>query len=222
MTVILAIDGIDAAGKSTIIREIVARDSSLSSICEFSPTKLGDLIRDIITRDRFFSIAGHGGKQLEAAKSYLLLADTVAKIEKAVSSNQGRAIVMERGFLSVFGYQLSRMRSQDLLRQADAFRTSVIGVINSLTRLQAIKYGEILLVVSRETIIRRIAARGEVELASPQLQLLIDAQEVMVGLAQSFNWPMVTNNADGAFSATSTVITQQLAELKPIVGVKYV
>jgi thymidylate kinase len=220
VTVILAIDGIDAAGKSTIIRDIVGQDASLSSIDEFSPTELGDLIRSVIARERFFSIAASGGVQLEGAESYLLLADTVAKIEKAASSSQGRAIVMERGFLSVFGYQLTRMRSRDLLGQADAFKASVIGVIESLIRLQALNYYEILLFVSRETIVRRIASRGEVELTLQQLQLLIDAQEMMVGLAQRFNWPVLPNNVDGAVGAISTVIEKKLAELKPIVGAK--
>ena len=222
MSAILAIDGIDTTGKSTVIRYFVARNPGLVVVDEFSKSELGDLIRKIISRDRFFSISGKDGQKFEAAESYLLLADTIAKIERIASSKRQSSVTMERGFLSVFGYQLTRLYRRDLLNQADVFRSSVTNSIVALKKLQLIEYSEMLLVISQETLVRRIALRGENELTPPELSFLLDAQEAMKEIAYSFDWPVVENESADSISTVSMTITEQLANMRLKIGAKNV
>ena len=222
MSAILAVDGIDATGKSAVIREVVARNPELLSVDEFSNTELGDLIRRIISRERFFSLAGKDGQRVEAAESYLLFADTVAKIERIASSTQQCSAAMERGFLSLFGYQLARMHRRDMLNLADSFKSSIASSIGALNQLHSIKYSEVLLVISQETLVRRIALRGECELTPRQSSFLLDAQEAMKEMAHSFAWLVVENDSEESINTVAVMIAEQLVTMRLKINTKNV
>jgi len=112
----LSIEGTDAVGKTTLIEAIekfLQKQKKINFIIikEFSNSPLGNLIRNIINRKKFFSL---GDKiHYPFSETLLLCADFIYQLEQVLLKNAGRKklfIISDRGLYSFLTYQLLRIK----------------------------------------------------------------------------------------------------------------
>ncbi len=112
----LAIEGTDGVGKISLLKEIekflsIQRKINFAIIKEFSDSQVGDLIKDIIKKKKFFSLGE--GTHYSFSETLLLATDFVYQFEKILSGYSSRKklfIVSDRGIHSFFTYQLLRIK----------------------------------------------------------------------------------------------------------------
>jgi len=118
-----SIEGTDAVGKTKLLEEIKKFLQSQKKIKfivikEFSNSSLGNLIKDIINKKKFFSLGDRF--HYPFAETLLLCADFVYQFEQVLLKNTGRKklfIISDRGLYSFLTYQLLRIKHQ--------YRTSI-------------------------------------------------------------------------------------------------
>ena len=114
----ISIEGTDAVGKTTLveaIKKFLQKQKKINFVIikEFSNSPLGNLIRNIINRKRFFSL----GDKIHCpfSETLLLCADFVYQFEQVLLRNAGRKklfIISDRGLYSFLTYQLLRIEGR--------------------------------------------------------------------------------------------------------------
>ena len=180
----IGIDGIDCTGKTTCL-EFIRTNSGFQPIQvfdEFTYSPMGDLIRGLISQNRFFSLTVPPSSRW--ADTMLIFSDWMLKMETS-SLGEGKPLYLsDRTFLSAVAYQVVRLHEQyasvprrDLL---DIFRTLALLARRSIPTLH---FEDILLTIDESELQRRVVGRGEPALSSAEVSFLMEAQTIMVELA---------------------------------------
>ena len=114
----LSIEGTDAVGKTILLEEIEKflrnqKKIRFIVIKEFSSSSLGNFIKDIINKKKFFSLGD--GFHYPFTETLLLCADFFYQFEQVLLKNTGRKklfIISDRGLYSFLIYQSLRIKSQ--------------------------------------------------------------------------------------------------------------
>jgi thymidylate kinase len=110
----ISIEGTDSVGKTTLLKEVVnflrKKKLNCAAIKEFSDSSLGNLIKNIIKRNKFFSLGGN--EHFPFSETLLLCSDFIYQFERAILRNTKRKrlfIVSDRGPHSFLTYQCLRI-----------------------------------------------------------------------------------------------------------------
>lgn len=159
----VAIDGVDAVGKSTQVSAVSNRlrrkgISPVTQIAEFSSFPPGQIISAILARQRFYALDPQ--KRTPLADTAFLASDMMAQYETQIDPTitQGGIAVSDRGNISFIAYQALRVQEQSkVVNQQNAFEW-----VNNLAKQCLIAPDvTILLTLPEQEMIRRIVARGE-------------------------------------------------------------
>lgn len=114
----LSIEGTDGVGKTTLLEKLETflkkqKEINFAIIKEFSSSKIGLLIKDIIRRKKFFCL----GNKLHYpfSETLLLLSDFIYQFEEILSKYSDKKklfIVSDRGLYSFLTYQLLRIKQR--------------------------------------------------------------------------------------------------------------
>ncbi|GHU28065.1 hypothetical protein FACS1894152_5460 [Bacilli bacterium] len=185
----IALDGVDAVGKTTQARILYNRFSKkyrTALLGEFSNSPVGDLIVEIIRKKRFFSI--DDDKKSPVADSFLLISDMLYKAEKEVQ-NDTELIISDRGLLSLLVYQALRIEKNSRFfvdGNYDSFR--FLEEILDKTFLPIIKPTfHIVYTLKPENINKYSVNRGEPPLLKDELNFLENIQMKIVGKISQTN-----------------------------------
>lgn len=175
---IVAVDGRDAVGKSTLSEILVnkLKDSGhpATTVPEFSDTDLGRMITQNAKKQRFYSLSGDGTSPV--ADTLALAADMLLKARHAKEmKNQGLVAVSDRGLLSFQGYQGVRVDSPKKEPDYQGDSDWVAGIARNIS-FQDITFW---LRISDEEMKRRIALRSEKPLDAEALAFLQQVEEMM-------------------------------------------
>jgi thymidylate kinase len=115
----LSIEGTDAVGKTTLIKKIEVflkkqKKIKFAILKEFSNSKVGNLIKQIINKERFFHL-GNDRVHYPFSETLLLYADFIYQFEKILSKYSKKDklfIVSDRGPYLFFTYQLLRIKDK--------------------------------------------------------------------------------------------------------------
>lgn len=178
----LAIDGIDAVGKSTQVPRVANNLLDLEvnpviELKEFSNSPVGQTILRILKENRFYAL--NDEKSSPLADTLHLLSDMVYNYETAIypAVQNGGVAVTDRGASSFVGYQAVRVgeRSPQFEeRKAISWAQSIARhclVIPDLT---------VLIRISHDEMMRRVVQRGEEPLSADELEFLDKVDRTMV------------------------------------------
>ncbi len=186
----IALDGVDAVGKSTQVtrlKELIeAENQPCLALQESSESPIGNMIGQIIETQRFYAL--HAMKKTPYADTYALMADLAYKIESDADDmlRSGGTVISDRGLLSLIGYQAKRIENRSLLAPNDAvIRTTKI-VKNAFEALR-IPDLHILLTISEEEMQRRVVGRGETAMEGDDLAFMKDVNGIMQRLSSEFS-----------------------------------
>lgn len=189
----IALDGTDAAGKSTQVRLVQewlkAAGMKALALPEFSGSPLGKTIQSVIQTQRFFAL--HATRSTPYADTYALLADLVYNIEadgNAVLEN-GDVLLSDRGLLSLIGYQAKRVATHSEIQNTDSIAQIFSIVRNAMSHIR-IPDVHILLKTKETEMQRRITARGEEPLSVADLVFMREVQTTMESLGNHI--PFIT------------------------------
>lgn len=176
----VVVDGIDGAGKTTICQKISASHSErVRHIPEFSETPIGEIIREVIGRHRYFRLSA---PRLAASELLFMLSDSLAKYELVTRSGE-KYVVVDRGVFSAIAYQTvrweeeigERLDSNEALRLLEVV-TRFAPTINLFTHIN--------LFIDIESVNTRVAKRGEKALSPRGLATLQRIQDRMFVLGE--------------------------------------
>lgn len=179
----IALDGIDAVGKSTQLRKISAlmEDSGLSvvQLQEFSDSDLGDMIRGVIKQRRFFALSEDGNTPM--ANMLTLLADLVYKIEKQQNGSFQDADISlsDRGILSLLAYESVKIQRSTRTSIEDIL-TRFSGILQLATEKLPTPDLHIVYRADIEEVAKRVVARGESPLDANKISFLSSIQDVLM------------------------------------------
>lgn len=170
----VAIDGIDAVGKSTqvasVAKSLRGRTSApIVEIAEFSSFPPGLVISEILARQRFYSL--HPEQKTPLADTVFLLSDMLAQYEDKISPTvvAGGVVVSDRGNISFIAYQALRIETSI----GNSVVLNPFEWANNLAQQCLITPDlTVLLSVPEGEMIRRIVKRGEAAPSNEELDFL--------------------------------------------------
>lgn len=178
----VALDGIDAVGKSTQLPRVAQglRDQGVelvAEIKEFSSSLVGQTITGILKEKRFYALNDERNSPM--ADTLHLLSDKVYSYETVIApviQQQGVAI-SDRGISSFVGHQAVRIcehssefNEKDTISWAETLAKHCLA-IPDLT---------ILIRISHEELMRRVVGRGEKQLSTDELGFLEKVDRIML------------------------------------------
>jgi 8-oxo-dGTP diphosphatase len=180
----VAIDGIDAVGKSTQLSAVKKNLSDEFKVCgieEFSSSEIGDLIRKIIQEKQFLGLQ-EGGQTIKA-DTLLLIADWLFKCEHEYPKYANADLVIsDRGLLSLVAYQATRLMKSGFQPEA------AISWVDELTKTALSQSKtpdfDIILTLPISEVEARCLGRGE-QLDESSRQFLTTTQEAIKSLSAS-------------------------------------
>lgn len=181
-------DGIDAVGKS-LQAKIVSEELRLSNkfqareLAEFSATPTGDLIRDIINRQRFFSF--NIDYSTVWTETTLLLSDLCAKAEYVNHHrNEVDFFIADRGIASLLAYQALRISKSE---------TNIDKVIANMRQAYELLFLDlpkpdlhIIYDLDLKIVNDRVQKRGETPLNDEQLRFLTSVRSKLNDVVKLF------------------------------------
>jgi len=178
----LAIDGIDAVGKSTQVPRVAGdlRDRNVQPVVElkeFSNAPVGQTILRILNEKRFYAL--NDEKTSPLADTLHLLSDMVYNYETAIypAVQNGGVAVTDRGASSFVGYQAVRVGE----RSPQFGERKAISWAQSITRhCLVIPDLTVLIRISHDEMMRRVVQRGEEPLSANELEFLDKVDRTMV------------------------------------------
>jgi thymidylate kinase len=211
----LSIEGTDAVGKTMLLEEIEKflrnqKKIKFIVIKEFSSSSLGNLIKNIINKKKFFSL----GDRLHHpfAETLLLCADFVYQFEQVLLKNTGRKklfIISDRGLYSFLTYQSLRIKYQ---YQA-SIRVNPEGWIRDIFKPINKPHFVILLTSPISQIKQRIIERDG-SINEQELRFIKKAQgeyrKILKGNRQPF---IILENRNGEFENVKQKAVQKIEEI---------
>jgi thymidylate kinase len=180
---IVSLDGVDASGKSTLAETLKARTPGYGFSPEFSETIIGQFLNSQVASKP------HLIARSRLAQSLLFLAEYSDHMESVrLHEPSGTVIIMERGWLSKYSYQvcvlegvLGYSRAHDL----------VAGILSAIPQPDA----SILLRVSLDVMQKRLRTRG-IPVHNQFLEFVQRADELMVQAVQEGYPALVVDTSD--------------------------
>lgn len=178
----VALDGIDAVGKSTQVPRVAQnlREQGVKPVTElreFSSSPVGQTIVGILEEKRFYAL--NDEKTSPLADTLHLLSDMVYNYETVIGSvvQQRGVAVTDRGASSFVGYQAvrigersSRFNEKQAISWAETLARHCL-VIPDLT---------VLVRISHDELMRRVVGRGEEPLSADELEFLDKVDRTML------------------------------------------
>jgi thymidylate kinase len=177
----VALDGTDAAGKSTLLERLASRlrteltEYQVVCVPEFSDTAIGTLINDVINRRYFFQLGADG--HLPVPETLVLASDMALQIQQLVERHDGRPTLLlsDRGPLSLIVYQALRIAKHEpgtCIAEAAEWVAKTVSLLRSpdLT---------VVLRVQQDELLSRLAQRG-VALTADDVDFVLQAQDMFV------------------------------------------
>lgn len=206
----IALDGIDAVGKTSQMQRIPALLESedrlnVEVFSEFSDSELGDTIRAIISKRRFFAL--NDEKNSPVANMLLLLADLVFKMEARIKDKTKKDVyISDRGVLSLLAYEAVKIHT--LTREAlDKVLPRLTSIINLATANLPKPGLHVIYSADMETINRRVLNRGEGKLNESQLEFLNTIQDLLIQPNPAY--PSIIIDTTNLAEAEVTALTMQ-------------
>ena len=211
----LSIEGTDAVGKTMLLEEIekfLGNQKKIKFIVikEFSSSSLGNLIKDLISKKKFFSL----GDRLHYpfAETLLLCADFFYQFEQVLLKNTGRKklfIISDRGLYSFLTYQSLRIEHQyraSIKLNPERWIRSIFKPINK-------PHFVILLTSPISEIKQRIIERdGSVN--EQELRFIKKAQEEYRKILKGNRQPsIILENRNGKFESVKQKAIQKIEEI---------
>jgi len=146
----LSIDGVEAAGKTTLSNLLAERTGGVVSP-EFSSTPLATMLRKGVNEDP------HIFKRSKLSQTLAFLAEFCERTEEFVVplSQQGKIVIADRGYLSKYAYQHAVLATDDQFDEANAHRL-MAAIFKHIARPDIF----VLLECPLETVTERLVARG--------------------------------------------------------------
>ncbi len=192
----IAIDGIDAVGKTTQLDDVKKKLSDefrVSSIEEFSSSAIGKMIREIVRKKQFFNLADAG--ESVKTETLLLIADYLYKSEFEFSklSLTSNLVLSDRGALSLIAYQATRLAKTGF--QDDQALLWVRELTEKATERSNKPDLNICLFLSMSEVVDRCRKRGE-SLSSKEVGFLSSVQDKLRNLASDPSNRAISINVD--------------------------
>ena len=194
----VAIDGVDAVGKSTQVSLVAdgLREVGINPtivVPEFSSSPVGQVIQEILVRQRFYALAED--RETPLADTLHLLTDMAFNYEKLIGPtiHRGGIAVSDRGSASLIAYQAIRLgeRSQ-YIEKGMAYEWSR----TLATHCFMIPDLTILIKIPESEMIRRIISRGESPPNEKELEFLHEVDLLLAQAAGQVSREVVTIDGD--------------------------
>lgn len=175
---LIAIEGIDATGKTTQVRLLrqLAQKEGLpwNFLPEFSNSCVGDVIKDVLRCRRFFALSPDGVHKTRLSETLLLTADWAYQVETIPI--EAEVVITDRGPLSLIAYQAVRCAKGGVFancEQAAKFIASIVSPVRLCC------YTILLTGLSEKEIQRRVQSRGETPLTKEEMDFLWSVEALM-------------------------------------------
>ncbi|MDR1911805.1 MAG: dTMP kinase, partial [Helicobacteraceae bacterium] len=166
---LVAIEGIDCAGKTSQIEELKKIYKEAIFTCEPGGTPIGDKIRDVALN----------AKMRELTRMFLFLADRAEHTELVLAPNADKLIISDRSLISGIAYAWDQA-PQDTLKE-----------INLLATRRIVPNLAILLQLDAQTLQARMARQKPDEIEKRGIEALLAVQERLKDAAELLNIPLV-------------------------------
>jgi thymidylate kinase len=198
----LSVEGTDAVGKTTLVKKIEAflkrqKKIKFAILKEFSNSKVGNLIKQIIDKERFFRL---GKVHYPFSETLLLYTDFIYQFEQILlkySEKDKLFIVSDRGPYSFFTYQFLRIK--------DIYNIQYPNYLKDWLRDIFLPLGmpnlTILLISPLQDIKKRIEKR-EGSITKKDLLFIDRVQKEYLKISERISYPpiLVLENRNGNFS----------------------
>jgi len=212
----LSIEGTDAVGKTTLIEKIEVflsnqKKTNFVIIKEFSNSKIGNLIKDIINKKKFFCL---GDKlHYSFSETLLLCADFVYQFEKILSKYSDKKklfIISDRGLYSFLTYQLLRIKRQYQIHNLNYLEKWIKDIFQPLGRPDFV----ILLISSISDIKKRIKDRDGV-IKKNELSFIQEVQKEYLKIFKEISCPsyLILENRNGNFEYVEREAIKRIKEI---------
>lgn len=207
----VAIDGIDAVGKTTQVPLVADRLRQIGifpveTVSEFSTSPIGEAIREILRKKRFYAL--HPELKTPMADTVALLSDMLFQYETIIAptiAKRGVAI-SDRGIISFVGYQSIRLEE----RTVNFDLEEAMSWTDTLAQHCLITPGlTLLLTIPEEEMVRRIKGRGENIPSGEDLNFLRKSSQAFRQVASIANHETIEINGD----RPKDIITQEITSL---------
>jgi thymidylate kinase len=181
---IISLDGVDASGKSTLAETLKARAPEYGFSPEFSETIIGQFLKIQVASNP------HLIARSRLAQSLLFLAEYCDHMESARLQEPAAdaVIIMERGWLSKYSYQVCVLESTLGYSRA---HNLVAGILSAMPQPDA----SVLLRVSPEVMQKRLRTRG-IPVDSHFMDFVQRADELMAKAVQEGHPALVIDTSD--------------------------
>ncbi len=213
----VALDGIDAVGKTsqvksvaTSLRKRVGRE--VVTVTEFSTTHIGDLIRDAIKSERFFTLSQ--ANLTPFSDTMCLFTDRLLNMETIIAPalSNGKVVLSDRGLASLIGYQFQALKDSPFFgsgRKAMEWLMWLTDLFPVTPQLNIILRAQIF------EINKRIIARGEDPLNKTERNFLLAVDKILTEIAQNDFGRTITIQADQEKERVTEQITQLIFAALP-------
>jgi len=205
----LALEGIDAVGKSTQIPKVAELlkpevVSPIITIPEFSNSVPGQEIQRIIERDRFFSLENG---ETPLASALFLLSDVVSQYEQSIAPAlaEGGVVISDRGPASFIAYQTIGIEEKtSLVQKKDAYSWTKTLAQHCLTMPDL----TILIQLPEKEMIKRIIERGETKPDADELEFLNRVNVLLERAAEQTSKKVITINGNKSINTVAGEIAR--------------
>ena len=161
----VVIEGIDTAGKSTQLDILKKKHQEAIFTKEPGGTKLGLKLREM---------ALNGEAKSKVAEMFLFLADRAEHIEEIIKPNKEKMIISDRSVISGISY-------------ASNMPLEIVTTLNLIATSNILPTHVILLELSSEELIKRLAGKSNDSIESRGIEYLIDIQNRMKKTVEMLN-----------------------------------
>lgn len=212
----IAIDGVDAVGKSTQVNAVaqMLREEGFQkviAITEFSNSPVGKTILDILHKKRFYSL--NDSKNSPLADTITLVADMLYHWETIIRPTvlNGGIVISDRGPSSLVSYQSIRLAE----RNTDFQRETAFNWISQLTNHCGLKPDVTLILnISEDEMKSRVMKRESTPLVKTEVKFLNNVND-LVSQTDELSYKFMSISGEGSIQTVSRRIVNSL---RPILG----
>ena len=209
----VALDGIDAVGKSTQVPRVAQnlRERGVEPVAElreFSSSPVGETIVGILEKKRFYAL--NDEKTSPLSVTLHLLSDMVYNYETIIGPlvQQRGVAVTDRGASSFVGYQAVRIgersprfNQKEAISWAETLARHCL-VIPDLT---------VLIRISHDELMRRVVGRGEEPLSADELEFLDEVDSTMLRTIKNLSKEHIVVDGEQAIEDLTMQIADYIA-----------
>ena len=212
----ISVEGTDAVGKTSLVRKIShimrgKKNLEVVTIKEFSKSKVGRLIKNIIKKQRFFSLKN--GVHYPLAETLLLCSDFFYQFEEVLSKNRHPKktlfLISDRGIHSFLTYQILRI-AKKYKKHPEYFKKWVKDIFYPLRQPDLV----IILTSPISQIRNRIIKRDGL-IKEDEIRFIKTVQEEYIKLFKKdhFNRCLLLENRDNNFNSLIKKVSDELDKI---------